>query len=144
MTTSTTGTNGSTTESARSEILAVLGDLYAAWADADAAAFAGLYLDDATVVMPGVLHQDRDAIRTHMARAFDGPLHGSRAFDEPVSIRVLNDRTAVVLSRAGILMAGETEVPAARQRIATWVLVRRDDRWWIAAYSNTPSHTTMG
>jgi uncharacterized protein (TIGR02246 family) len=143
-TTTTSGTGSIIAESTQAEVLAVLRDLYAAWAAYDAVAFADLYLEDATVVMPGIRHENRDAIRTYMARAFDGPLKGSRAVDEPISVRVLHDETAVVLSRAGILMAGETEVPAARLRIATWVLVRRDDRWRIAAYSNAAANPTAG
>jgi hypothetical protein len=43
----------------RTAVRDVLQELYAAWADNDADAFAALYLDDATVVMPGVFHQGR-------------------------------------------------------------------------------------
>lgn len=145
MTTSTTSSNGSVgTELARTEVHAVLRSLYDAWADHDADAFADLYLEDATVVMPGVLHQGRDAIQAYMAMSFAGPLKGSRAVDEPVGVHFLHEATAVVISRGGILMAGESEVPAARQRIATWVLVRREDRWWIAAYANAPATPSAG
>lgn len=37
-------------------------------------------------------------------------------------------------------MMGETEVPAARQRFATWVLTKQDGKWLIAAYHNCPAH----
>lgn len=53
---------------------------------------------------------------------------------------MLGDDAAVVVSRAGILMAGESEVPAARERIATCVLAKRDGVWWIAAYCNVPAN----
>jgi uncharacterized protein (TIGR02246 family) len=89
--------------------------------------------------MPGVFDQGREAVREHMARSFAGPLRGSRGVDTPQDIRVLGD-TAIVVSRAGIQLAGETEVPADRTVTATWVLVRRDGRWMIAAYANTPVH----
>ena len=117
----------------------VLTRLYRAWADGDADAFAALYRDDATVVMPGVLHRGRAATHDYMSAAFAGPLRGSRGIDQPQDVRVLGD-TAVVVSTAGILMAGESELPRERERLATWVLLRTDGRWLIAAYTNTPAH----
>ncbi|MDN5915950.1 MAG: SgcJ/EcaC family oxidoreductase [Pseudonocardia sp.] len=121
------------------EIRAVLERLYGAWADGDADAFAALYTDDATVAMPGVFHQGRDAVRSFMAAAFAGPLAESRGIDEVRDIRMLGGDAVVVSSVAGILMSGETEVPSDRERSATWVLVRDGD-WRIAAYTNTPRH----
>jgi uncharacterized protein (TIGR02246 family) len=117
---------------------ATLGQVYAAWAAHDADAFAALYVDDATVVMPGVLRRGSAAVREHMAAGFAGPLAGSRAIDEPQDVRVIGD-TAIVVSRAGILMAGEQELPPQRAVLATWVLTKRDGRWMIAAYTNTPA-----
>lgn len=114
--------------------------LYSAWADNDADAFASLYRDDATVVMPGVLHQNKSEIHNSMAAGFEGPLKGSRGTDEPQNIRIIGGDTAVVISRAGILMAGETELPTGREVHATWVLTRQDGSWLIAAYSNAPAH----
>ncbi|MEV1328125.1 SgcJ/EcaC family oxidoreductase [Micromonospora costi] len=129
---------GQTAADPTAAVREVLHRLYAAWTDNDAEAFAALYREDATVVMPGVLHRGQDAVRAYMAAAFAGPLKGSRALDEPVDIRVLGD-TAVVVSTAGILLAGETEVPAERRRHATWTLHRRDGVWSIAAYANAPA-----
>ena len=119
------------------EVRALFTDLYAAWADNDADAFASFYRDDATVVMPGVRHLGKSAIRDSMAAGFEGPLKGSKAVDEPVDFRILGD-TAIVISKAGILMAGETDVPAEREATATWALTRQDGRWLIAAYANAP------
>ena len=117
----------------------VLDRLYQAWAEGDADAFAAVYRDDATVVMPGVLHRGKDATRDYMAAAFAGPLRGSRGIDRPQDVRILGD-TAIVVSTAGIVMAGEDELPRDRERVATWVLLRADGRWEIAAYTNTPAH----
>ncbi|MFC4054688.1 SgcJ/EcaC family oxidoreductase [Actinomadura syzygii] len=125
--------------STESELRAMFDKMYKAWADGDAAAFADHYTDDATVVMPGVFHQGRDAVRESMAAGFAGPLKGSSAVDEPQDVRVHGD-TAVIVSRAGILMAGASEVPAEGERLATWVLSKRDGRWLVSAYSNTPAH----
>ncbi|HST49674.1 SgcJ/EcaC family oxidoreductase [Jatrophihabitans sp.] len=116
-----------------------LDQVYQAWADNDGAAFAELYADDATVVLPGTYYQGKKAVAQHMGSGFAGPLKGSRGIDEPLSIRILGD-TAIVVSRAGILMAGEDSLPAERERYATWVLTRRADRWLVAAYANAPAH----
>lgn len=123
-----------------SDVREVLGQMYAAWADNDADAFAKLYTDDATVVTTGVFHQGSAALRDFMAGAFAGPFKGSRAVDDPQDIRVLGGNTAIVVSRAGIIMAGEEEVPAERERFATWVLSKQDGRWLVAAYANAPAH----
>jgi uncharacterized protein (TIGR02246 family) len=112
----------------------------AAWAAGDADAFAALYLDDATVVMPGVLHRGRAALRGSMADAFAGRLKGSRGVDDPRDVRILGDDTAIVVGRGGIVLADEESVPAERERFATWVLARQGGRWQIAAYANTPAH----
>jgi uncharacterized protein (TIGR02246 family) len=118
----------------------VLRDVYTAWAENDADAFAELYVEDATVVMPGTYHKNRDEVQAYMAAAFAGPLKGSRAFDEPQDIRFLSDDVAVVTGEGGILMAGENEFPDERLVRATWVLSRRDRKWLVAAYHNCPAN----
>jgi uncharacterized protein (TIGR02246 family) len=129
-----------TTDTGRAAVRTVLQRIYAAWAANDADAFAALYLDDASVVMPGVVHHSRDALRAAMAAGFTGPLQGSRGIDDTGSVRLVGPDTAIVVSTAGILMAGEDVLPREREVHATWVLVRRDDGWRIAAYANAPAH----
>jgi uncharacterized protein (TIGR02246 family) len=114
----------------------VIGALYTAWAANDADAFAALYTEDATVVLPGVYRRNRAQARADMAAAFVGPLKGSRAIDEVKAIRFLGDDVAVVTSEGGTLMAGESELPPAQLVRATWVLARQDGTWLIAAYHN--------
>ncbi|WP_212830379.1 SgcJ/EcaC family oxidoreductase [Catellatospora sp. TT07R-123] len=120
-------------------VLAVFDRLYQAWRDNDADAFVEDYLDDATVTMPGVFHQGRRAVRDSMKAAFAGPLKGSRAVDEPQDIRIIDGSTAIVVSRAGVVPAGQAEVAAGQAKHATWVLCKRGGAWRIAAYSNTPA-----
>jgi uncharacterized protein (TIGR02246 family) len=126
-----------TTETAA--VRELLAKLYAAWAAGDADAFADLYTDDATVVMPGVFHHGREAVRRYMAAGFAGPLRGSRGVDEPQQIRILGD-VAILVSKAGILMSGEAELPSERERFATWVLCKQDGDWRVAAYANAAAH----
>ncbi len=118
----------------------VLRGVYAAWAENDADAFAELYVEDATLVMPGTYHKNRDEVRAYMAAAFAGSLRGSKAFDEPRNVRFLGDDVAVVTGEGGILSAGESEFPDERRVRATWVLCRQGGKWLVAAYHNCPAN----
>ena len=122
----------------RQAVLAVIQAGYAAWEANDANEFVAVYLDDATVVQPGVHKKNRQEIRTTMAAAFGGPLKGSRIIDTPQDVRFLNDETAVVVSEGGIVFPGETTCPSDRMVRATWVVAKRDGDWFIAAYHNSP------
>ncbi len=121
-------------------VLDVLHRMYAAWTTADADAFAAEYVEDATVALPGTFHQGRAAIRDYMTESFAGRLKDTHPIDDPKDIRVLGPDTAIVVSRTGILMSGEQDVPADRERIGTWTLTRQDGRWLIAAFANVPAH----
>ena len=135
----TTTTPVSTVADEERAVLDVIQAIYAAWADNDADAFAALYSEDATVVQPGGIYKKSKAdVRTSMALAFAGPLRGSTVINEPKSVRVLGEDAAIVISDAGILMAGETEVPAQRMVRATWVLSKQYGTWLIAAFHNCP------
>jgi uncharacterized protein (TIGR02246 family) len=118
-------------------VIDVLDRFYVAWAAGDADAIADLYTKDATVVMPGVYDTSADEVRAFFTAGFAGPLKGSSAIDEERSVRVYGSDAAIVISTSGILMAGETSVPAPRLVRATWVLARQDGRWLIAAYHNS-------
>ena len=121
------------------QIDAVLAETYQAWADNDADGFVRHYTEDATAIMPGSLRPSRTAVRDAMAAGFAGPLKDSTAVDTRVSLRFLGADAAIARSEAGILFAGETEVPAERRVNATWVFERRHGRWMIAAYHNSPA-----
>ncbi|MGW2660019.1 SgcJ/EcaC family oxidoreductase [Nocardia tengchongensis] len=120
----------------RDAVLDVLKGVYTAWAANDADTFIADYEPESTSVLPGVFRNGREAVRAGMAAGFAGPLRGSSVLDEPQLVRFPAPDTAVVTSRAAILMAGETEPPADRWVLATWTLVRRDGRWLITAYHN--------
>ncbi|MQY24707.1 SgcJ/EcaC family oxidoreductase [Nocardia aurantia] len=120
-------------------IQAVLADSYRAWAAGDADGMVADYTEDATAIMTGSYRDGRDVIRLNMAAAFAGPLAGSTTHNEQLGIRFLGSDAAIVISESAILFAGETEVPGdARKVKATWVLEKRDGRWLIAAYHNSP------
>jgi uncharacterized protein (TIGR02246 family) len=116
----------------------VLADQYGAWAAGDAAAFVADYAEDATVIMPGSYRRNKDEIRRSMTQSFATFLKDSKVTDEIQSIRFLGDDYAIAVSKAGILFPGETEVPANRYVYATWVLQRRDGKWLVESYHNSP------
>jgi len=119
-------------------IQAVLVDSYKAWEAGDADGMVANYTADATAIMTGSLRGSRDVIRESMALAFEGPLKGSSTVNRQLSLRFLGQDAAIVVSESGILLAGESEVPDAGKVNATWVFEKRDGRWLIAAYHNSP------
>jgi uncharacterized protein (TIGR02246 family) len=126
------------TDTDRQAVLAVIQALYAAWEANDADEFVAEYLEDATVVQPGVYKKDRQEIRATMAAAFGGPLKGSRVIDTPQDVRFVSEETAIMVSEGGIVFPGESTCPADRMVRATWVMSKRDGHWFVAAYHNSP------
>jgi len=92
----------------------VLDEVYAAWASGDADAFVTPYTEHATAVLPGSYLQGKDTIRSTMAAGFAGPLHGSRGVHQVQSIRFPSADTAIVISKGGIVYAGQTGTAARR------------------------------
>ncbi len=129
----------STVNTEESAINAVLDKLYAAWEANDADAFVADYTEDATAILTGSYRENRQVVRDRMAESFAGPLKGSRAYDESRTMRFPAAGTAVVVSRGGVVPAGQSEVPDGYWVLATWTLVKRDDRWQIVAYHNCPA-----
>lgn len=119
-------------------IRSVFEDSYQAWAAGDADGMVASYADDASVIMPGVLRDGRDVIRDSMALAFAGPLQGTSTLDNQVSVRFIGADAAIVISEAGILFPGQSEVPLENRVNCTWVLEKQDGAWRIAAYHNSP------
>ena len=115
-------------------VLGVLKGVHEAWEANDAEAFVADYLDDASVVQPGVYRKDRQEIQSSMAGAFAGPLKGSRVIDQPQDVRFVNEDTAIVISKGGIVFPGQNAVPSEDTVRATWVLAKHDGRWHVAAY----------
>jgi uncharacterized protein (TIGR02246 family) len=117
-----------------------LARLAAAWNDGDATAYAGLFTPDATyVIFDGTVVRGRAAIEEGHRALFAGPLRGFR-MDPPtaaVPVRYLTPDTAHVLVTGGTRPPGQEEVPADRASVVSFVLVRDEDDWRIAAFQNT-------
>ncbi|GGZ48852.1 hypothetical protein GCM10010387_49060 [Streptomyces inusitatus] len=123
-------------------IAGVPGRIVAAWADNDADAFAEVFAEDSTLILPGdVFLRGREEVRAFMTRAYQGPFKGTRVFGEPLSLRRLAPDVAMVITKGGVLAPGDTEVAPERAIRAGWLLTRHDGEWLITAYQNTPIGT---
>ncbi|QKW18120.1 SgcJ/EcaC family oxidoreductase [Kitasatospora sp. NA04385] len=121
-------------------IQAVLAASYRAWEAGDAEAMVADYTADATAILPGSLRDGREAVRADMARAFAGPLKSTSTWNRTLGVRFLGRDAALVVNESGILFDGASEVPEDRKVYATWALEKRDSRWLIAGYHNSPVH----
>ncbi|WP_433386162.1 SgcJ/EcaC family oxidoreductase [Micromonospora sp. KLBMP9576] len=113
--------------------------IVAAWAEQDADAFGAVFVEDGTMILPGLFLKGRDNIVGFMREAFAGPYRGTRVTGQPIDVRILNSEVAVVLTDGGVLAPGETTVADERAVRASWLMVKRDGGWSLAAYQNSPS-----
>ncbi len=119
-------------------IRAVLARSYKAWEAGDADGMVADYTEDATAIQTGSLRDGRDAVRTNMALAFADRLKNTSTYNKYLSFRFLGEDAAILVSESGILFPGQAEVAETARVIATWVFEKRDGRWMIAAYHNSP------
>ncbi|MBM2620105.1 SgcJ/EcaC family oxidoreductase [Actinoplanes sp. LDG1-06] len=108
------------------------------WAAGDAAGFAGLFTDEGTLILPGVFVQGRAAIEAFLAEAFAGAYKGTRVTGDPIGLRFFGGTVAMLQTDGGFLMGEEETVQDAYAVRASWLLVKQDGAWKLAAYQNSP------
>ncbi len=113
--------------------------IVSAWKNQDAAAFAAVFTDDGSMILPGVYLKGRNQIQTFMTSAFAGPYKGTQVTGQPLDVRFFSDDAGIIITGGGVLTAGETEVAAERAIRASWVIVKQEKAWQLAAYHNCPS-----
>ncbi|MEO3772708.1 SgcJ/EcaC family oxidoreductase [Micromonospora sp. B9E7] len=122
----------------QAEIAAVPARMVAAWAAHDADAFADLFTEDGTLILPGVYKKSRDEIREFMASQYAGPYQGTRVTGTPIGLKPLAAGAVALLTTGGVIAPGETELADRDAIRASWILVKRDGRWQLAVYQNCP------
>lgn len=113
--------------------------LIAAWARNDASGVADSFTEDGILILPGdVLKQGREEIRAFMTAAYAGPFKGTGVTGVPVDVRFVTDDVALLRTHGGILEPGATEIDPELAVRSTWVTVRVNGEWQLAAYQNSP------
>jgi len=113
--------------------------LVAAWAKNDAAGIAEVFTEDGIMILPGdVFKKGRDEVLSFMAAAFAGPFKGTGVTGRPVDVRFVADDVALIRTHGGILAPGETEIAPELAVRSTWITVKKDGKWQLAAYQNSP------
>jgi uncharacterized protein (TIGR02246 family) len=121
-------------------IAALTQRMVAGWAYGEAETIADLFVEDGTMILAGVYCANRDEVRDYMAKAFEGRYKGTQVTGKPIGIRPLGPDVAILLSQGGVLEEGETEVSESGAIRASWLVVRRDGQWRLAAYQNSPRY----
>ena len=134
MTTTETGTAAD-----QAAIAALTQKVIAAWAYHDADAFAGVFTDDGTMILPGVYKKGREEIRAFLVESFAGNYKGTQVTGRPLEIRFFTPDSGVLITQGGVLGPGETEVADSQSIRASWTVVKRDGSWHLASYQNTPA-----
>jgi uncharacterized protein (TIGR02246 family) len=119
-------------------IAAVPARMVAAWQAHDADAFADLFAEDGTMILPGLIRTGREEIRDFMARAYQGPYRGTTVTGRPIEIKPLAAGAVAVLTEGGVIAPGAAGLADADAIRASWILVKRDGQWVLAVYQNCP------
>lgn len=137
MATSTSTTSAPSADE-QAAVAAVPGRIVAAWAAHDAEAFGEVFTADGTMILPGVFLQGNEAIRDYMADAFTNVYQGTQVTGQPISARFLGPEVGLLITQGGVLGPGQNKVSDDQAIRATWLLIKQDGQWRLAAYQNTP------
>jgi uncharacterized protein (TIGR02246 family) len=93
-------------EALMAELAAVPGRLVSAWAAQDAEAFSQLFIQDGTMILPGVYKKGREDIRMHMEAGYAGPYKGTSVTGTPLEIKPLGSDAFALITVGGVLAPG--------------------------------------
>jgi uncharacterized protein (TIGR02246 family) len=121
------------------ELVAIPGRLVTAWAANDAKAFSQLFIEDGTMILPGVYKKGREEIRQHMEAGYAGQYKGTTVTGSPLDAKPLGSDAVAMITVGGVLAPGEKELSSKEAIRASWIMVKDDDGMWrISLYQNCP------
>ncbi len=114
-------------------------ELLEAWNRRSGAAFAALFEDVSNVVgFDGSMMNGQSEIKTELSRIFAD--HVTAAYVGIVrEVRFLSPEVAVLRAVAGMVPPGQTDINPAVNTIQSLAVVKREGRWRISLYQNTPA-----
>ncbi|MET8678601.1 SgcJ/EcaC family oxidoreductase [Streptomyces sp. NPDC004647] len=111
----------------------IFSELESAFADHDAARFDARFTADVVfTAVNGTRFVGWEELHTYHRERLVGHAEGIKTWYEIENITFPTPEVAVVVFRQPIVIADHK-----RSNVGTWVLVKKDESWWIAAGQNT-------
>jgi uncharacterized protein (TIGR02246 family) len=134
-----TGASPASGGTAETAIAALYQQLLDAWNRRNAGDYAALFDEDANVVgFDGSLMNGPAEIETTIGRIFAD--HPTAAYVGKVrDVRFLSTEIAILRAVVGMVPPGQSDLNPAVNAIQTLVTVKRDGRWRITLFQNTPA-----
>jgi uncharacterized protein (TIGR02246 family) len=121
------------------EIKNLYDDVIGGWNDHDGTAMAAPFADDGVVIgFDGSVHSGKETIAEEMARIFADHETG-RYVVKVRGVRPLGSDAAILRAITGLIPPGQTQIKAETNAHQTLVAERRDGRWRVVLFQNTPA-----
>lgn len=117
-------------------VAALAQQMIASWAYGDADGIASLFIEDGTLILPGIYAQGVEAIREYFKEAFDKDYKNTQVTGKPLSLRFFGPDVALLISQGGVLAENESEISEGQAIRASWFCVKDDGKWKLASYHN--------
>ncbi len=119
------------------EVRALVRHLEDTWNRNDGLSYAALFTGDCDyIAFDGTYLKGREANAEHHQRLFDSVLRGSRLKFTRVAVRFLSPDVALMHGDGSVMMPWQSTVVPARRSLQTYVVVKEEDGWRIAAFQN--------
>jgi len=116
---------------------ALIRHLEVSWNRNDGSDYASVFTEDCDyIAFDGTWLKGRNSNAEHHQRLFDTVLRGSRLKFENVNIRSLSPTAALLHGDGSVLMPWHSEIANKRRSLQTYVCVKEDNSWKIAAFQN--------
>lgn len=121
---------------------AAIRDLYQqmidGWNAGSGEGFASVFAEDGEqVAFDGTRYHGRVEIAAAHQQLFDTWVKGSRLVGKVLDVRLLTPDVAQMNTIGGTILAGQSDIDPDRNSIQTFIAVKRDDAWRVAAFNNT-------